>query len=135
MKKLLVNIRYFIAPLLILVTLAGVLAGGAWAWTGVGLLGVGIILDTLINVQTRGAIDENGETLGIPWLQNTVMYMMLPVFVALQVALAYQIYNGMAGSELLGAVLSPPDPVSMFLVGGPMVILLEISLLVDRISK
>ena len=36
---------------------------------------------------------------------------------------------------LLGAVLSPPDPVSMFLVGGPMVILLEISLLVDRISK
>ena len=106
MNKLLVNIRYFIAPLLILVTLAGVLAGGVWAWTGVGLLGVGIILDTLINVQTRGAIDENGETLGIPWLQNTVMYFMLPVFVALQVALAYQIYNGMAGVELLGAVLS-----------------------------
>ena len=106
MKKLLVNIRYFIAPLLILVTLAGVLAGGVWAWTGVGLLGVGIILDTLINVQTRGAIDENGDTLGIPWLQNTVMYFMLPVFVALQVALAYQIYNGMAGVELLGAVLS-----------------------------
>ena len=43
MNKLLVNIRYFIAPLLILVTLAGVLAGGVWAWTGVGLLGVGII--------------------------------------------------------------------------------------------
>jgi len=106
MNKLFVNIRYFIAPLLILVTLAGVLAGGAWAWTGVGLLGVGIILDTLINVQTRGAVDENGETLGIPWLQNTVMYMMLPVFVALQLALAYQIYNGMAGAELLGAVLS-----------------------------
>ena len=106
MNKLLVNIRYFIAPLLILVTLAGVLAGGVWAWTGVGLLGVGIILDTLINVQTRGAIDENGETLGIPWLQNTVMYLMLPVFVALQIALAYQIYNGMTGVELLGAVLS-----------------------------
>ena len=106
MNKLLVNIRYFIAPLLILVTLAGVLAGGAWVWTGVGLLGVGIILDTLINVQTRGAVDENGDTLGIPWLQNTVMYMMLPVFVALQLALAYQIYNGMAGAELLGAVLS-----------------------------
>ena len=72
MNKLLVNIRYFIAPLLILVTLAGVLAGGAWVWTGVGLLGVGIILDTLINVQTRGAVDENGDTLGIPWLQNAV---------------------------------------------------------------
>ena len=106
MKKLFVNIRYFIAPLLILATLAGVLAGGAWVWTGVVLLGVGIILDTLINVQTRGAVDENGETLGIPWLQNMVMYMMLPVFVALQLALAYQIYNGMVGAELLGAVLS-----------------------------
>ena len=62
MNKLIVNIRYFIAPLLILVTLAGVLAGGVWAWTGVGVLGVGIILDNLINVQTRGAIEENGES-------------------------------------------------------------------------
>ena len=56
MNKLFVNIRYFIAPLLIRVTLAGVLAGGAWAWTGIGLLGVGIILDTLITKHTRGLV-------------------------------------------------------------------------------
>ena len=34
---------------------------------------------------------------------------------------------------LLGAVLSPPDPISMFLVGGPIVLLLEVALLIDKI--
>jgi len=47
LKKLFINARYFIAPLLILATLFGVLAGGPWVWTGVFLLGVGIIIDTL----------------------------------------------------------------------------------------
>jgi alkane 1-monooxygenase len=106
-KKALINIRYFIAPALILVALAGVMAGGAWTWTGVGLLGIGIIFDTLVTRKTSGAgFDENGEPYGIPWLQNAVMYSMLPVFVALQLGLAYQIYSGMWGVELLGAVLS-----------------------------
>jgi len=105
-RKLLTNVRYFIAPALILVTLLGVLKGGVFAWTGVFLLGLGIVLDTLITYKTRGAVDENGETLGIAWLQNSVMYLMLPIFVALQVALAYKIYNGIAGVELIGATLS-----------------------------
>jgi Sec-independent protein secretion pathway component TatC len=34
---------------------------------------------------------------------------------------------------LVGAILSPPDPISMFLVGGPIVLLLEIALLIDKI--
>ena len=34
---------------------------------------------------------------------------------------------------LLGAVLSPPDPISMFLVGGPIVLLLEVALMIDKI--
>jgi sec-independent protein translocase protein TatC len=34
---------------------------------------------------------------------------------------------------LFGALISPPDPLSLFLVGGPMLILLEISLIIDRI--
>lgn len=105
-RKLFTNVRYFIAPALILITLLGVLEGGIFAWTGVFLLGLGILIDTLITYKTRGAVDENGETLGIAWLQNTVMYLMLPLFVALQVALAYQIYMGMSGAELLGATLS-----------------------------
>ena len=107
MKKLFINARYFIAPLLILATLFGVIAGGPWVWTGVALLGVGIIIDTLHTRQTYGAgFDEDGETNANPILQNAVMYLMLPVFIALQCALAYQIYHGMAGTELLGAVLS-----------------------------
>ena len=32
-----------------------------------------------------------------------------------------------------GALISPPDPLSLFLVGGPMLILLEISLVIDKI--
>ena len=55
MKKLLINIRYFLAPLLILTTLFGVLAGGPWVWTGVALLGIAIIVDTLTTSQTPGA--------------------------------------------------------------------------------
>ena len=61
-KKIAINARYFIAPLLILATLFGVLAGGPWVWTGVFLLGVGIVIDTLYTQQTMGAgFDEEGE--------------------------------------------------------------------------
>ena len=89
MKKLLINIRYFLAPLLILSALFGVLAGGPWVWTGVVLLGVGIIIDTLTKAQTPGAgFDENGDTYGIAPMHNGVMYGMLGVFVLLQVVLA-----------------------------------------------
>ena len=80
MKKLLINMRYWMAPILILVTLVSILMGGMFVWVGVALFGVGIILDTLtINMHPAGAgFDENGDTNGMPTLQNTVMYVMLP---------------------------------------------------------
>ena len=69
-------------PLLILATLFGILEGGPWVWTGVFLLGVGIVIDTLYTQQTYGAgFDEDGETNTNPILQNSVMYLMLPVFI------------------------------------------------------
>jgi sec-independent protein translocase protein TatC len=34
----------------------------------------------------------------------------------------------------LGALISPPDPISLFLVGGPMLVLLEVALLYDGIT-
>lgn len=37
-------------------------------------------------------------------------------------------------AAVIGAFLSPPDPLSMFLVGGPMLVLLELALLVERAS-
>ena len=126
MSKFLINIRYFLAPLLILATLFGVLAGGPWVWTGVVLLGVGIIVDTLTTAQTPGAgFDEEGETQGVVPLLNGTMYGMLGIFVVLQVALAWRIWqyvngvpigetalfgmsiqDGITGTQLWGAVLS-----------------------------
>ena len=128
MKKLLINIRYWMAPILILVTLLSVIMGGMFVWVGVALFGVGIILDTAtINMHPPGAgFDEQGDTMGMPRLQNTVMYIMLPVFALLQVALAWRVYEytsgvpvemgtllgvlpmqfGITGVELLGAALS-----------------------------
>ena len=53
MLKILTNVRYFIAPILIIVTAIGIHIGGLFAWTGVALLGLGIIIDTLITHQTK----------------------------------------------------------------------------------
>ncbi|MBT3505526.1 MAG: fatty acid desaturase, partial [Piscirickettsiaceae bacterium] len=44
MKKLLINIRYWLAPILILVTLLSIVMGGMFVWVGVALFAVGIIL-------------------------------------------------------------------------------------------
>jgi alkane 1-monooxygenase len=126
MKKLLINARYFLAPLLILASLFGVIAGGPWVWTGVVLLGVGIIIDTLTTAQTPGAgFDENGDTNGIVPLLNGTMYGMLAVFALIQLALAWRVWqyvgnvpigtteilgmtvqNGITGSQLIGATMS-----------------------------
>lgn len=126
MKRFLINVRYFLAPLLIIAALFGVLAGGPWVWTGVVLLGVGIIVDTLTKARTPGAgIDREGDTYGSVPLLNGTMYGMLGVFVVLQIALAWRIWqyvngvpigettlfgmtiqNGITGTQLYGAVLS-----------------------------
>lgn len=125
-KKLLINLRYLTAPLTILAATAGVLAGGAWSWAGVGLLGLAIIADTLIKSPTPGAgFDENGETYGSAAFQNGVMYGMLGVFVLMQLVLAWRVFEyvtgvpvgsgellglsiqqGITGSQLVGATLS-----------------------------
>ena len=126
MKKFFVNTRYFIAPLLILSAIFGVLAGGPWVWTGVVLLGIGVIVDTLTKSQTPGAgFDESGNTYGSPGLQNGVMYGMLGAFVLLQIVLAWRVWEyangvpiaessllgfaiqeGIPGTQLIGATLS-----------------------------
>ena len=126
MKKLFINLRYFLAPLLILSALFGVLAGGPWVWTGIALMGIGILVDTTTPQRTMGAgFDEEGDTYGIPALQNGVMYSMLGVFVLLQLAIAWRIYQyvngvptgtgtflglsyqeGITGMQLVGAVVS-----------------------------
>ena len=101
MKKILINARYWFAPVLIIIAMFGVLIGGMFSWVGVLLLGVGILIDTLMHYQTDGAgFDEDGETFGIAWLQNAVMYTMLAVFVLLQFALAWRISMYVSGAPL-----------------------------------
>ncbi len=127
MKKFFINVRYFLAPLLILSALFGVIAGGPWVWTGVVLMGVGILVDTTTPQRTMGAgFDDDGDTFGIPALQNGVMYSMLAVFILLQLAICWRIYEyvngitpgatgsllgltyqeGITGMQLVGAVVS-----------------------------
>jgi alkane 1-monooxygenase len=127
MKKILINVRYFMAPILIIISMIGVLIGGPLVWTGVVLFGVGILMDTLsMPIHTKGAgFDKNGDTNGIAGLQNAVMYMMLPIFALLQIALAWRIFQyvngvpietamfmgipvqmGITGAQLYGATMS-----------------------------
>ena len=130
MKKILINARYWFAPFLIIVTMFGVLMGGMFSWIGLLLLGVGIVIDTLLKFRPAGAgYDNNGETMGVPWLQNSIMYGMLGIFVLLQLAMAWRVYqyvsgvpvsagfdhmmfgilpfqNGITGLDLIGATLS-----------------------------
>ena len=98
MSTIFANIKYLLAPVLILVTFAGVLAGGIFAWLGVALLFVGIIIDTVLKKQASSVMHgDSGETLASPAFQNLVMYFMLPVFVMLQLALAWRVYGFMSG--------------------------------------
>ncbi len=73
-----------------------------FVWVGVALFGVGIILDTLtMPFHPAGAgFDDNGDTMGMPTLQNTVMYVMLPVFALLQVALAWRVMQYVDGTAI-----------------------------------
>ena len=107
MKKFLINARYYLAPLLIFASLFGVIAGGPWVWTGVFLLGVGIIVDTITPAQTMGAgFDDEGETNGNPTLLNITMYAMLAIFVMIQIAIAWRIFQYVNGIEYTGATSS-----------------------------
>ena len=105
MKKFFINIRYFIVPVLTSVTILGLIVGGPFVWTGAVLFLVGITIDTLvINFHTKGAgFDKNGKSYGIKELQNLVMYLMLPIFIILQVVLAWRVYQ--YTNELISGLL------------------------------
>jgi len=116
MHKLLVNLRYFQTPAMIFATMLGIAVGGPWVWTGVILFVSAIALDWLFSVLPVHAdpagTDENGELNGIPWLMNAMMYLQYPVFVLIQLALAWRVYEYVSGvpiggtTELLGLTLN-----------------------------
>ena len=61
MKKLYVNVRYLIVPVMTVTTIIGLLIGGIYAWIGVFLFGINTILDTLTkDIHLRADFDEDG---------------------------------------------------------------------------
>ena len=77
MSTILANIKYLLAPSLILVTFFGVLAGGLLSWIGVALLGVGVVVDTVLRRQASSSMHkDDGTTKASPAFQNMVMYFM-----------------------------------------------------------
>ena len=94
MKTFYVNVRYLIVPVMTVLTIYGLFLGGIYAWTGVFLFGLNIILDTATkNIHLRADFDENGNSFGIKTFQYIVMYLMLPIFIVLQCALAWNLYQ------------------------------------------
>ncbi|MEM7613004.1 MAG: fatty acid desaturase, partial [Pseudomonadota bacterium] len=105
--KLFVNARYLIVPVSSLVTILGIFLGGFAAWTGVILFGIYTVIDTLTkDIRWRAEKDANGQSFGIKRLQYLVMYIMLPVFVTLQVVLAWRIFEYTSGAAIEPALLA-----------------------------
>jgi alkane 1-monooxygenase len=113
MKKLVVNLRYFITPVMIFMAMGGIVLGGHWVWLGVVMFIAAIIADWITSITPIHAdpagTDRNGELNGIPWLLNAMMYAQLPVFIMLQGALAWRVYEYVAGVpigsfQLLGSM-------------------------------
>lgn len=115
MHKILVNIRYFLTPSLIFLALVGVIVGGPWVWTGVGLFIASIILDYVTSAMKfihcgPAGTDENGELYGIANLLKVMMWVQYPIFVLLQLALVWRVYEYVSGvsfgpSEILGVTI------------------------------
>ena len=100
MKKLILgHLVYLYTPLGVLAAVLGILKGGNWAWLGVAIFGFNIVVDTLTSgLHLRGAAsDKDGAPAGIPGILNLMMYMQLVSFIALQLALAWRVYQYTAG--------------------------------------
>ncbi len=114
MKKISVNTRYLIVPIMSLATVAGIIAGGIYVWTGVILFGANTLIDILTrDIHHRADFDSDGQSYGIKKFQYGVMYFMLPVFISFQLALAWQIHGyvsetsgALSLTHLIGATLS-----------------------------
>ena len=124
--KFFINARYLIVPASSLITIFGIFLGSTYAWTGVILFGFYTIIDTLTkDIHLKAEVDNDGNSYGIKIFQYLVMYVMLPVFIAIQIFLAWRLYqytsgatlqnlslglieyqNGISGLNLVGAIIS-----------------------------
>ena len=78
MGNFLLNVRYLLHGILIVVAGAAFLVGGIMAWLGVALTFVGLFVDIGTKFETTGVgTDEEGNTRGWSTFQNLTMYFML----------------------------------------------------------
>ena len=104
--NILLNVRYLLAPVLIIVAGAGVLIGGIMSWLGVVLLFVGLLVDIATKFESTGVgYSKEGESLGWASFQNLTMYFMLPVFILFQLVMAFRLYTFMALGGAEGATV------------------------------
>jgi len=124
--KLFVNTRYLIVPVMALITIYGIFIGDIFCWLGVIFFGINTIIDTLTkDIHLKADFDKNGNSYGIKLFQYLVMYLMLPVFIILQLVLAWRLFQytssvpidsaiylgiafqeGVSGINLIGSILS-----------------------------
>lgn len=100
MRKLILgHLVYLYTPLGILACIWGIFYGGNWAWLGVGIFAFNIAVDSMTaGIHPGGArTDKNGKPLGIPAILNLMMYLQYPLFICLQLVLAWRVYEYVAG--------------------------------------
>ena len=103
MRKLIFgHLVYLYTPLGILACLLGILKGGDWVWVGMGIFGFNIVMDTLTSAfHTKGAAtNRSGQPVGSGPILNLMMYMQLVSFVALQLVLAWRVYQYVSGAPI-----------------------------------
>ena len=126
MKTIFFNLKYLLVPFFSLITILGLLKGGLYVWTGVLLFVFCTLIDTLTkNIHLKAKFDANGNSYGVKYFQYFIMYLMLAIFILLQVVLAWRIYqyvdqitiqqlnfysfsyfNGITLNNLIGAIIS-----------------------------
>jgi alkane 1-monooxygenase len=126
MRTLLANAQYFLTPALALLTAFGLLKGGIWSWSGVFILVGMVVFDSLVRTQSAGiGVGESGRPLGNPVVLKSCLYLALPVWGSLLLALAWRVNQyaqsvpiaaaevqgiavtyGITGWQLIGATLS-----------------------------
>lgn len=118
MKTLVVNARYLIVPAMTALTITGILVGGIYSWVGVALFGINTLIDTLTkDIHHRADFDDDGNSYGVKAFQYAVMYLMLPVFIALQLSLVWVIYTYTTGAGTTVAGITGQGVTTTALIG------------------
>ena len=79
--KLFVNARYLIVPVMSLITIYGIFLGNIFAWVGVFLFGINIIIDTVTkDIHLRADFDNNGNSYGIKLFQYLVIILLVQLY-------------------------------------------------------